>query len=938
MIIKKDIWLFCWLILLNNWIVQSQSTQKIYLSGTGSDNTVEWEFYCTGGNNSGHWTTIPVPSNWELQGFGTYNYGHAKDEERGKESGLYRHLFYVPSEWNNKQVEIVFDGSMTDTEVKINGKSAGPVHQGAFYRFKYNISSLLKYGAENLLEVKVDKHSANPSVNKAERYADFWIFGGIFRPVWLEVKPAQHIDRVAIDARADGTFIAEVFLNNVTATCILNAQIYSIDGEKVGEQFSAGVKNGDKIVRLQHKISNIKTWNPEQPNLYKVKFELANVDGTIHEHSERFGFRTVEVRKRDGIYVNGVKVRLKGVNRHTFWPTTGRASCKARSIDDVLTIKSMNMNAVRMSHYPPDSHFLDVCDSLGLFVLNELAGWHDAYDTEVGSRLVKEMIVRDVNHPSIILWDNGNEGGHNEDLLPLFRKYDIQKREVIQPWQTFNGFSTEHYRSYDYGAGTFWHGHEIVLPTEFLHGVYDGGQGAGLYDFWELILKTPVAAGGFLWDFADQGVVRVDKNGEPDTYNAKGADGILGPFHEKEASYFAVKEIWSPVQPEPINITPEFDGSIRVENRYLYTNLKDCNFAWKLVKLPNPYSADETITSGKCVPPDVAPGQKGAIQLDLPAGWQSYDVLYVIVDDPEGRELYTWSYPVSLPGKIVKELAEAKENKGKVKFSESGSVFLVEDAGIKFQIGKNDGLLKKVENARGEIPFNNGPVLSAGITGFQSAEAFMVEDTLQIACSFQKDSRMKEFTWSFFPNGWVRLAIYYLPPEYDVPFDFMGVDFSYPENRVKSVEWFGNGPYRVWKNRMQGVELGVHEKKYNNTVTGVPPAIYPEFKGYHSNLYWAEIKGENQSFVVATATEDVFLRLFTPEKTPDADPRLNPPFPGGDISFMQAIPPIGSKTNDPWNLGPAGHKNQFFDYGPYDHWRKRCKTMVLYFDFSVRKQ
>ena len=927
--------IFC-LVLFASFSLRAQQTEKVFLSGTGTDKPVEWAFFCTDGNNSGKWTTIVVPSNWELQGFGKYNYGHAKDEERGKESGLYKHSFFVPNKWKGQQIEIVFDGSMTDTEVKINGKLVGPAHQGSFYRFQYTISDWLNYGKQNLLEVKVDKHSANNSVNKAERYADFWIFGGIYRPVWLEIKPKENIKRVAIDAKGNGAFNAQVFLENTGKADEVSAQVFSLDGRPVGEKFSVQLNKKENNVFVNYKIEDVKSWNPEYPNLYLVKFDLLSKGKIIHQHSERFGFRTVEVRKRDGIYVNGVKIKIKGVNRHTFWPTTGRASSKQRSIEDVLTIKSMNMNGVRMAHYPPDSHFLDVCDSLGLFVLNELTGWHNSYDTEVGSKLVEEMIVRDVNHPSIILWDNGNEGGHNYDLLPLFAKFDLQKRTVLHPWQTFNGFSTEHYRGYDYGMGTFWHGREIVLPTEFLHGMHDGGQGAGLSDFWEQIWKTPVAAGGFIWDFADQGVMRIDKENILDTYNSKGADGILGPFHEKEGSYFAIKEIWSPVQLEERNITTEFDGKIYIENRFLYTNLKECSFVWKLKKEAGHIkNGTEKEVTGKIIAPHLAPGQKGHLQLELPADWKTFDVLYISAFDPNHRELYTWSYPLSLPEDVMNEMFSNSYEEKAISFTETDSTLKISAANINYTLGKNDGLLKKVENEKGEIPFTNGPVISAGKTVFKEMKSFMKTDTLCVTCSFEKDSRMKEFTWSFFPNGWAELEIYYLPEEYDVPFDFMGVNFSYPEELVEAVKWMGNGPYRVWKNRNQGVELGVHEKAYNSTMTGIPPLIYPEFKGYHSNFYWAEIKSKAHSFLVATATEDVFLRLYTPDVPEDFDPRLTPPFPDGNISFMQGISAMGSKTNDAWNLGPSGKKNQFFDFGPYDHWRLRCKKMVLYFNFVV---
>jgi len=914
----------------------AQSTQKVYLSGKGTDDAVDWQFYCTGGNNSGKWTTIPVPSCWELHGFGKYNYGHAKDSERGKESGLYKYKFEAPKEWRGKQIEIVFDGSMTDTEVKINGKLSGPVHQGAFYRFRYNISSLLNFGTQNLLEVKVDKHSSNTSVNKAERYSDFWIFGGIFRPVWLEVKPYENIKRVAVDAKADGTFSAEVLLDNVESANRLKAQVFTLDGNPVGKSFYVELKKAEKKVLIQNKINGVKTWNPEAPNLYNVKFELTKNNKVIHQYTQRFGFRTIDVRKRDGIYVNGMKIKIKGVNRHTFWPTTGRASCKRLSIDDVKEIKSMNMNGVRMSHYPPDSHFLEVCDSLGLFVLDELTGWHDAYDTEVGSKLVKEMLVRDVNHPSIILWDNGNEGGHNTNLDHLFVKYDIQKRTVLHPWQTFNGFSTEHYRGYDYGNGTFWHGHDICLPTEFLHGMYDGGSGSALDDYWNLMWNTPIAAGGFLWDFADEGVVRVDKDSIIDTYGSKAPDGIMGPFHEKEGSYFAIKEIWSPVRFEDRNLTAQFDGKLWLENRYLYTNLNTCSFSWKLVKekLPDGKGIIKE-TSGKADAPDVKPRNRACLQLNLPADWGTYDVLYVTATDYYGQELYTWSWPISLPQNIVDEMMAGNTTNNAVLSEKKDSVLLIKAGKISYAIGLKDGLLKKVVNEKGEIPFNNGPVICDGITLFDTLNVAMTGDTLTLTCTYKKKSRLKELKWSFFPSGWAKLDIAYMPPKYDVRYDYMGVNFSYPENLVKGVKWLGNGPYRVWKNRLKGVELGVHQKDYNKTMTGVSPVIYPEFKGYHSCLYWAKIESKEQSFVVATGTEDVFLRLYTPDQPKDFDKRMAPPFPGGDISFMQAIPAMGSKTNDSFNLGPSGLKNQYFDFGPYDDWHIRCKRMSLYFDFSV---
>jgi hypothetical protein len=621
-----------------------QQTEKIYLSGTGSDNTKQWEFMCTGGMNAGKRTTIPVPSCWELQGFGKYDYGFAKDSVRGKEEGLYLYSFNVPTAWKNKKINIIFEGVMTDAEVRINGELAGETHQGAFYAFKYDISELLKYGEKNVLNVVVSKHSANESVNDAERRADFWLFGGIFRPVWLEVLPPGHIENIQIDAKADGSFSAAFDVNNFDDNPCDNAnvQIFDASGKLLGKAEAIPISQQTyPFFAFENKFQSPKLWSSEFPNLYTAVFTIYRKGKPIHTVKQKFGFRTVEVKQRDGIYVNGVKVKMKGVNRHSFRPETGRTMSKQNSIEDVLLMKDMNMNAVRMSHYPPDDHFLDVCDSLGLFVMDELAGWHGHYDTETGAKLVKEMIDHDVNHPSIIFWANGNEGGHNFELDSLFSDFDIQKRPVVHPWQLFGGIETQHYREYNYGIGNYENGREIVMPTEFLHGQFDGGHGAGLEDYWEKMWHDPLSAGGFLWDFADNAVVRKDLHDSLDTDKYRAADGILGPHHEKEGSYYAIKEIWSPVYFERKEITDVFDGKLNVENRYHFTNLNQLSFSYKLKIITSPNLPEKT---GSIAAPDIKPGEKGILKINLSADWKDFYALYITVKDRSGKEILTKSF------------------------------------------------------------------------------------------------------------------------------------------------------------------------------------------------------------------------------------------------------------------------------------------------------
>lgn len=906
--------------------IEAQNTEIKYLSGTGSDNTVQWDFFCTAGNNSGKWSQIEVPSCWELQSFGQYNYGSHAPQDRLNEEGKYRYSFVAEKSWQGKNVQIVFDGVMTDCEVKINGKLAGNIHQGAFYQFKYNISELLKHGKKNLLEVHVKKHSDNESVNSAERFSDYWIFGGIIRPVFLEIKPEEHIDRVAVDAKADGSFTSEVVISPLISATKINVEILNASNN-VTASFSKNLSGETGKVQVKGKMPNPELWSPEFPNLYTANFQLLDESGnTIHQVKEKIGFRTVEVRAEDGIYINGRKIKFKGVNRHTFHPDYGRTSSKALSINDVKLIKSMNMNAVRMSHYPPESHFLDVCDSLGLFVLDELAGWQSCYDSIVGRKLLVEMIERDVNHPSIVIWDNGNEGGWNTAYDDDFAQLDIQKREVIHPWQNFRKTNTAHYINYDYLSRDNFDQRKIFFPTEFLHGLYDGGHGAGLKDYWLRMWNDPLCAGGFLWVFADECVNRTDTR-ELDCDGNHAPDGILGPYHEKEGSYYTIREIWSPLFIEKRNITPEFNGLIAIENRYHFTETDQCNIEYQWVKLPGLDDRNikpEVLSEGKPELRNLSPGERGTMKIDLTEDWQNADALAIRATDPDGNLIHKWVWPVKSPEKKYKEI-QAQKDLYATEAKTKDETIVLTAGDLKLEFSNSTGLLKKVLTSGGEIPFHSGPELGSAGMECEHVECF-AEDGKQIIKATYANDRMK-IRWILHPNAILDMEVsYHQPPENR---GFAGISFQYPEEEIINVRYMGNGPYRVWKNRMDGVAFGLWDKKYNNSITGYQEYEYPEFKGYYSQFYSMKIEAKNSpGFKVYCKSKDIFLRLFTPGEAPDpANTSLI--HPSGDISFMHGIPAIGTKFKKAEQLGPNS--------GEYSYTPKRIEggalSMFLSFEF-----
>jgi len=895
---------FCLFIIPGLFSANAQETEVMYLSGTDKDHTVKWDFYCTSGRNSGIWNKIEVPSCWELQGYGSYLYGNVN--LKADEKGYYKYIFTVPSDWILKKTFIVFEGSMTDTEVRINGMPAGPVHQGSFYRFKYDISELLSFDNKNLLEVIVSKESANESVNRAERIADYWVFGGIFRPVYLESLPGQYIDRVAIDAKADGSFYMDVFTEGKGKAKNISAQLQTLDGKQVGKNLT-GITDASGKTALRGFFPNTLTWNPEFPNMYQVVVNLNKGRKSIHRIKQKFAFRTVEVKQGDGIYVNGKKILFKGVCRHTFWPSSGRTSSKQLAVDDINLMKDMNMNAVRMSHYPPDDYFLDVCDSLGMFVLDELAGWQKYYDTPTAKRLVRQMVERDVNHPSVVLWDNGNEGGFNKEIRDDYALYDPQKRVVIEPTSIINGTDTKHYPKYEYVENALTKGKDIFFPTEFLHGLYDGGSGAGLDDQWNLMLSSKLSAGAFLWDFADEGVERKDLNDSIDAEGNRGPDGILGPYHEKEGSFYSIKEIWSPVQFRETSITDKFDGVFIVTNRYFYTNLKLCKYSFELRKYEKSFPDFEIYKqSGTIKPPDIEPGMSGLLILQLPPDWRSYDVLYITALDQYGRTINTWSWNITKPAGLVSGIVATTRDK--ITASENDSLLIISSGSTEITVNKNFGIISQIKCNGALISLSNGPCFTGFKTGFRSMKHYNTNDSYIVELLYENNSHI---TLAMLKGGWLKMDYDY---RLSGSYDFSGITFSYPEKLVTGAKLLSNGPYHVWKNRLKGTTFGLHNKVYNNTITG-ESWDYPEFKGYYSNFYAVELQTRELPVTIVSATDNLFLHMFTPGEAKFSKTgvrgEVNPPFPSGDISFLHGISPIGTKFSRADEEGPRSQKNIF---------------------------
>jgi hypothetical protein len=338
-------------------------------------------------------------------------------------------------------------------------------------------------------------------------------------------------------------------------------------------------------------------------------------------------------------------------------------------------------------------------------------------------------------------------------------------------------------------------------------------------------------------------------------------DGIMGPYREKEASYYTIKQIWSPVQ-LPSALPVDFDGTLPVENHYEFTSLSKCSFTWQLRRFGQS-AGFETISKGAMTSPAVATGKSGILKLDLPADWKNADALAVTARNADGQELWTWAWPLQ----------------PRNKFAPTGSPMAAAMAGDEWQL-KSGETEARVEAATGQL-------LGVKIGGKEFSLT---------------SGPISQAKWTMLDSGWLKLE-YSVDPEAQT--NVVGVAFNYPEEKMLKKTWLGDGPYRVWRNRLKGQTLGVWETAYNTTETGYKDWVYPEFAGYFANVRWMKLATTEGTFTMMIPDEKTFVRVGTPRFPPaklSGKTWVN--FPPGNIAVVRDIPPMGTKFHTAAQTGP----------------------------------
>ena len=601
------------------------------------------------------WDEIAVPSNWELLGYG---YPVYRDEsysfprnppfvpEDDNPVGSYRRAFEVPARWDGNEIFLRFDGVYSAFYVWVNGAFVG-YSEGSRTPAEFRITEQITTGT-NVLAVQVIRWSDGSYLESQ----DFWRISGIDREVSLLARPPTFLRDFSANADLvtgyrDGILDLSVGVANRgladAGAYEVRYELFDPDGGPVwGEPRELRLdvpSGGEASMGATETIRDVLAWSAETPHLYRLVLSLAGADGRVAEATAvRIGFRRIETADGE-LLLNGRPIVLRGVNRHEHDPERGHVVDEASMLEDIRLMKLLNINAVRTAHYPNLPRFYELADEYGLYVVDEpnieshgmgflpevtLAGrpeWRDAHLDRT-----ERMVIRDRNHPSVIIWSLGNEAGDGENFdatSEWIREYDPWRPILYEPAgerDIVDIVAPMYVRPYWLEHYAASRSEKPFLLVEYAHAM--GNSVGNLADYWEVIDSDPKLVGGFIWDWVDQAIRREDASGRP--FWAYGGDigppgiptdgnflvnGLVSADRKPHPHAFEVKKVYQPVRIRALHAR---SGLIEVENRRAFTDLSDLAGSWEL-------TADGAVLAEGTVPPVATPpGASEIVSFDIP--------------------------------------------------------------------------------------------------------------------------------------------------------------------------------------------------------------------------------------------------------------------------------------------------------------------------------
>jgi len=759
------------------------------------------DFFSTAFNDK-DWKNFPVPANWEVNGFGTpiyvsSGYPFRIDPPRVTSTppekytafkernpvGEYRRTFTLPADWKSGgQVFLRFDGVQSAFYVWINGQRVG-YSQGSMEPSEFNVTSFLVAG-QNQIAVEVYKYCDGSYLEDQ----DMWRFGGIQRDVTLYHTPDIRIADLQIRTLLDKNY------ENATLEIDPKLSVYSTangKGYKVRatiDQLLNITADAASILNLEHKAALMNEWNPqrgprktgrlkaeiknplkwtaETPNLYTLNISLEDSTGKVVERiRQRIGFRSVEI-KSGQMLVNGKPVRLRGVNRHEHDPKLGKVMTESLMLKDILLMKQANINAVRTCHYPNVTRWYELCDSLGLYVMDEadieehgLRGELASNPDWVASFLDRaiRMAERDKNHASVVMWSLGNEAGSGpnfaacsawlKDFDPtrpihyegaqglngepdpstvdvISRFYPRVQQEYLNPGVSAKGDAerpenARWERLLDIANRT--NDTRPVMTSEYAHVM--GNAGGNLQDYWDEMYSNKRMLGGFIWEWADEGIFKTLPNGKTQvSYGGDFGDypnlktfcikGVVTSDRQITPKYQEVKKVY-----QPVGIYKQGD-KLLIINRNHHTDLSQYRCNWVMT------IDGKDIKKGELSLPEIHPGDSILIDqpvsgLKLPVGDIQLKLSFVLKQNrlwaKAGYEVAYEQFELQ-KGKLI---STGLSNKGKLKVEENADAIKVFGTKFSTSWNKKSGNLTSLVYSNKEIlaqqakEFEKQPIVQA---------------------------------------------------------------------------------------------------------------------------------------------------------------------------------------------------------------------------------
>ena len=876
------------------------------------------KFYQDAFDTSG-WDTIDVPSNWQLQGFGTPLYSnmtypfekdppnvmgtppeHYTNFNARNPVGSYKTTFTVPSKWHQRQVFINFDGVDSAFYLWINGQKVG-YSQDSRTPAEFNITRYLKDG-QNTLAAEVYRYSDGSYLEDQ----DFWRLSGIFRDVYLFSTPKVHIRDFFAKPQLDenyqnGTLTVDVDIINLGAESAHAPRITALLLDEKGKQVAqlpiiqtTPIQPGKTaIYTLKGDVSNPAKWSAEIPNLYTLVVSLNDGDSgkVIEAVSRRIGFRTVEIK--DGVLqVNGKYVYIKGANRHEHHPDTGHTISRESMIQDIKIMKQFNLNTVRTSHYPNAPMWYDLCDEYGLYVIDEAnieshgigygkeslakqPEWKDAHLDRI-----MNMVERDKNHPSVIIWSLGNEAGDGANFEAASAW--IRQRDPSRPIHYEQAKKKPHTDivcpMYARIPGIIEYAKNNsdrpLILCEYSHAM--GNSCGNIADYWIAIRQYRQLQGGSIWDWVDQGLRKVDPEtgkefwafggdygDNPNTRNFC-INGLIQPDRKPNPHLHEVKKVYQGIHVNGVDMSK---GRVEIQNEYNFLHLDDfVTVAWEISENGN------VVQKGKIEGLDVAPEMTK--QITIPYDSEEFDkgseyllkIVFSLADKTSWASkghLLAWDQfelkkpsPVSVASDDSASQLNVLEEGDSIKISgKDFTAFFSKSQGVldSYEIKGRQMLVSPLIPNFWRVPTDNDGGVNAGgskmplrlgiwkeagqkrvINRVKLDKMGLREVIITVESTlYAKDSKLTT-RYHVFGDGKIHVKNTLIPGEEMPNIPRIGMQMKMP-NEYANMKWYGRGPHENYWDRKTGAAVGIYSQKVTE-----PDHVYvrPQENGNRTDVRW----------------------------------------------------------------------------------------------------